>query len=508
MTRTLVIGLELGDGPLLLDGAKSGRLPRLAELLARGSHGTLETTAEQLHVSAWPTLYTGVSPGRHGVYFTFQPAPGVQGHQRFHEGLYGAPTFWRRLAQAGVRTAVLDAPYTHPEPGHAGPQIIDWGSWAQYLATQSRPDTLLRELKRAVGDYPLGLEAHDIGLAAQDAADMEARIVRAIPAKAEAALWLMQRQPFDLFFTVFGETHPAAHYCWSPDDPKQQRLMRIYAVLDAAIGRLVDAVGPETDVVLVSGDAIGVNRAGWHLLPEALARLGFFASAEHGQPTGAEAAPPPARSLDPVKLVRDLLPKDFRKSLARMLPGPLRDKLAKRVDTASVDWSRTRAFCLPTDLEGLVRVNLKGREPEGIVEPGAAYERVLDEITEALHGFTEPTSGRKVVAEVIRTDDVFPGERRAWLPDLIVTWDRTAPIDAITSPVTGEIREASPDGRPGTHKGPGFILAAGPGVAAGGSVAGHIRDLCPTLLARHGVDLASELEGKPLDALVSRASAG
>ncbi len=506
MTQTLVIGLELGHGPLLLDGARSGRLPRLGALLARGSQGNLATTADQLHVSAWPTLYTGASPGRHGVYFTFQPAPGVQGHQRFHEGLYGVPTFWQRLAQAGVRTAVLDAPYSHPEPGYAGPQIIDWGSWAQYLKTQSRPAGLLAELERAVGKYPLGLEAHDIGLAAVDPDDMEARLKRAIPAKAEAAIWLLRQQPCDVFFTVFGETHPAAHYCWSLDDPGQARLLRIYEVLDAAIGRLVDAAGPESDVVIVSGDAIGANHAGWHLLPEALARLGVFASAEHGRPQGETAAPAPATSLDPVKLVRDLLPKDFRKSLARMLPGPLRDKLAKRVDTAAIDWSRTRAFCLPTDLEGLIRINLKGREPMGIVEPGAAYEQLLDEITRGLRALVAPSSGRPVVAEVIRSDDAFPGERRDWLPDLVVTWDRAAPIEAVTSPATGEIREPSPDGRTGTHQGPGFILAAGPGIAAGAAIDGHIRDLCPTLLARHGV-AAADLEGQPLAALVSRPSA-
>ena len=82
-----------------------------------------------------------------------------------------------------------------------------------------------------------------------------------------------------------------------------------------------------------------------------------------------------------MKALRDLLPKDFRKSLARKLPTKLRDKLAQRVDTADIDWTRTRAFWLPTDLEGCIRVNLKGREPQGTVEPGAEFERVLDELT-------------------------------------------------------------------------------------------------------------------------------
>jgi predicted AlkP superfamily phosphohydrolase/phosphomutase len=501
MTRTLVIGLELGDGSLLLEGARSGRLPRLRALLERGVHGLLGTTAEQLHVSAWPSLYTGASPGRHGVYFTFQPAPGVQGHQRFHDGLYGAPTVWRLLAEAGKRCTVMDAPYSHGEPGYGGPQLIDWGCWARYLPTQSRPPGLLADLRRARGDYPLGLEAHDIGLAAIDAAEMEGRILKALPAKARAATWLMGTAPWDLFLVVLGETHPAAHYCWCPGDPAQARLMRIYEAVDRAVGELVDAAGPEAAVILVSGDAVGPNNAGWHLLPEALARLGVLASAEHGRPRGG--APPAAARFDPVKAVRDLLPKGFRKSLARLLPTALRDRLAKHVDTAAIDWARTRAFCLPTDLEGLIRVNLRGREPLGTVEPGAPYERLLDELTAAMRALSDPATGRPVVAEVIRADDAFPGDRRAWLPDLIVTWDRNAPITAIASPAIGTVVAPSPDGRPGTHKGPGFALAAGPGIPASQRLErGHILDLCPTLLARHGIAAPGSVEGRPWPALV------
>lgn len=502
MGRTLVIGLELGDGPLLLEGARGGRLPRLRALLDRGTHGLLGTTAEQLHVSAWPSLYTGVGPGQHGVYYTFQPAPGVQGHQRFHEGLYGSPTFWRMLAEGGRRVVVLDAPYTHAEPGYPGPQVIDWGAWAQYLKKRSTPAELLGELERSVGSYPLGLEAHDIGLSAQDPDDIERRVLRALPVKARAAAWLMGRSQWDVFFTVFGETHAAAHYCWSPRDPAQSRLGRIHEALDRAIGEVVDAAGEDTTVIVISGDAVGPNHAGWHLMPEVLAKLGVFASAELRQ--GDDQPPPAAAGFDPVKAVRDLLPKGFRKSLARLMPTEMRDKLAKRVDTAAVDWSRTRAFCLPSDLEGLIRVNLKGREPLGTVEPGEAYERLLDELTDALRILRDPANDQPVVAGVLRTDAAFPGARRDHLPDLIVQWSSPTPIEAVTSPAIGTVAAASPDGRPGTHKGPGFLIAAGPGVPAAQTLAdADIFGLAPTLLARHQVAHPAHLSGATWLPLVS-----
>jgi predicted AlkP superfamily phosphohydrolase/phosphomutase len=494
--KTLVVGWELGDGRLLYHWAKEGHLPALAALIDTGAWGPLATTAGQLHVSAWPSIYTGVGPGEHGVYYTFQPAAGVQGYRRFHEGLYGRPTFWRLLDAAGRRCVVLDAPYIHPEPGFSGKQVFDWGTWAHYLAPRSTPASLLSDLEKACGKYPLGLEAHDLGFAPLDPEDTGRRLIEAVRRKAEASLWLMRQGDFDLFMTVFGETHVGAHYCWHPDG--DQELMRgVYEELDRAIARLVEAAGPDAAVLVVSGDAVGPNHAGWHLLPEVLARLGYFASAETAQ--AADAGAPVRTRFDPVRVVRDLLPKDFRKDLARMLPTALRDRLAQRVDTATIEWNRTRAFCLPTDLEGCLRINLKGREPDGQVAPGAEYEAACRDLKSALEELTDPGTGRHAVREVLLADQAFPGPRRDHLPDLIVLWDAAAPIEALASERIGEVRGRSPDPRPGTHAEPGFVLMRGPGIPPGRSIeSAHVFDLAPTILDRLGVVAPAHMTGRRL----------
>ncbi|HYZ25494.1 MAG TPA: alkaline phosphatase family protein [Geminicoccaceae bacterium] len=495
--RILVIGLELGDGRLVYEWAKAGHLPTIAALIEDGTWGWLETTAGQLHVSAWPSIYTGVGPGEHGVYYTFQPAPGLQGYQRFHEGLYGRPTFWQLLDAAGRRCTIFDAPYTHPEPGFAGTQLFDWGTWAHYLAPQSTPRNLLRELESACGKYPLGLEAHDLGFRPLDPADTQQRLIGAVRRKAEAALWLMRRSDVDLFMTVFGETHVAAHYCWSPDGDHD--LMRgLYEELDRAIERLLQAAGPDALIVVVSGDAVAPNHTGWYLLPEVLARLGYFASAEMAAAPGGAGAEVATR-FDPVRAVRDLLPKDFRKNLARLLPTGLRDKLAQRVDTATFDWSRTTAYCLPTDLEGCIRINLEGREPEGRVAPGAEYEKACRDLKSALEELVEPDTGRCSVREVLIVDQAFPGPRRGHLPDLIVLWDAAAPITALASERIGTVGGESPDPRPGTHAEPGFVLMRGSGIAAGRTIQdAHIFDVAPTILDRLGVAPPAHMTGRRL----------
>lgn len=492
--KILVIGLGVGDGRLLHEWARAGELPTLKGLIDGGAWGWLDTVASELHIAAWPSIYTGVGPGEHGIYFTFQPAPGVQGYRRFHEGLYGRPTFWRLLDEAGRRCTVFDAPFTHPEPGFAGTQLFDWGTWAHFLGTQAMPSEVLGELERACGPYPLGLEAHDIGLQPLDPADTQKRLLAAVPRKAEAACWLMRRAEFDLYLTAFDETHVAAHYCWRASG-EQSLLLPIYVEVDRAVARLIEAAGAGTTVFVVSGDAAAPNHAGWHLLPDVLARLGYFASAETARP--ATNAPEARRRIDPVRALRDFLPKDFRKALARQLPTRLRDRLAQRVDTATYDWARTRAYCLPTDLEGCIRINLKGREPEGTVEPGAEYEVLCQDLASALRELTDPATGRRVVREVLIVDEVFPGHRRAWLPDLIVLWDSAAPITSLASARIGVVSGASPDARPGTHAGPGFVLMHGPGIRAGETLdQAHILDLAPTILDRLGVAPPEHMTGR------------
>ena len=179
------------------------------------------------------------------------------------------------------------------------------------------------------------------------------------------------------------------------------------------------------------------------------------------------------------------------------MPTALRDKLAQRVDTADIDWSRTSAYCLPTDLEGYIRVNLRGREPQGIVAPGEEYGQLLQSLTASLLELRNAATGARIVRRVIAADDAFPGDRRAQLPDLIVQWESVGPIEGITSERIGVVNGESPDTRSGTHCGPGFVAAAGPGVSAGATLqAASILDLAPSILARMGVEAPPAMQGR------------
>jgi predicted AlkP superfamily phosphohydrolase/phosphomutase len=111
-------------------------------------------------------------------------------------------------------------------------------------------------------------------------------------------------------------------------------------------------------------------------------------------------------------------------------------------------------------------------------------------LTRDLLAFVNLDSGRPLVRRVLRTADLYRGERLADLPDLMVEWDRETPIATIYSPKTGVIRGAFGGIRTGDHKPEGMVFAFGPGIPPGplpGPVS--IEQFAPTIAARLSVEL-------------------
>ena len=84
---------------------------------------------------------------------------------------------------------------------------------------------------------------------------------------------------------------------------------------------------------------------------------------------------------------------------------------------AHVDWSKTQAYAL--GLNGLY-LNLRGRERQGIVEPGEPAVRLLRVIARRLLEFRDPGQARQVVSDMYSPRELFHGGALGLAPDLIV----------------------------------------------------------------------------------------
>jgi predicted AlkP superfamily phosphohydrolase/phosphomutase len=192
-----------------------------------------------------------------------------------------------------------------------------------------------------------------------------------------------------------------------------------------------------------------------------------------------------------------------REIIRKLVPGSLRRRLQKAAGSlpAPLESSETRAVVLPSDPNGYIRLNLKGREPNGSVEPGAEAEAELAEIRHQLFELNDPASGEKIVAEATTADEAFGADRHPDIPDLMVRFrDDLGTIEACQSERVGLLKiPFHVAHRTGDHKGAATLWIAGKRIEPTDSPgSANALDLAPTILSLLDVPIPAELDGNPV----------
>jgi hypothetical protein len=172
-------------------------------------------------------------------------------------------------------------------------------------------------------------------------------------------------------------------------------------------------------------------------------------------------------------------------------------------------WDQMKAFALPTNSDGYIRINVQGREARGLVEP-ADFQRLCTEISQRLHELIDPRTGRAMVERVIQMrSDPFEVDSRQSPADLIVLWQEDSATDVVESPLVGRIGPV-PYFRTGGHQKRGsrienFLMIRARDCAPGTAIVeGRLEDLPATILSRMGIDLPGHFDGRPLQLHANR----
>jgi predicted AlkP superfamily phosphohydrolase/phosphomutase len=246
---------------------------------------------------------------------------------------------------------------------------------------------------------------------------------------------------------------------------------------DAALGRIVEALPPDADLVVFSGLGMTAETSRQDILGSMLAAV----------LDGRQDADGSGRAWD----FRGRIPKSLRARVADLLPDRVATSIAAALELRGVDWSSTRAFVLPSDTIGYIRFNVRGRERQGIVD-GDDMDGLAEEIRAGLGEFTFP-DGSPATAAVERRADVWPdGPCATQLPDLVVRWAQkpARPREVFTSRSFGTVqRRGAGSGRSGNHNADAWALLR-PGAGRVASVAhpASVVDLAATALGRFGLD--------------------
>lgn len=547
---TIAIGLDSVDPVLLEKWMAEGHLENLDRLCQQGSYGRLNNAVNYcgraVETSAterlWVMALTGCLPNTTGYWgpVTYDAAKYDVVHDT--EGAYDYkeyPAFY--ALGEDYKVAIFDAPVAALSDQVNGPQILGWGGHAPHTPSHSKPPELFGQIVEKYGNNPVLHKDYGCWWDEEYCKNIKKSLSVSINRRVKICQDLLQQEDWDLFLTVFGDTHSASHDFWhlsQSDHPlypymEEKRaegdpMLNAFKEVDKAIGEILEAAPDDANVVIFSVHSMGNNVTdvfSMLFLGEFLYRFNFpgkmmLAPGKSGRPL----APPntkPQRKTWPGEVWQQKHSRNpIKRTLRRYLPGTLQGKLDKWLKSSELDtlrcpswtseslnwqpamwyqhlWPQMKAFALPAFAAGHLRINLEGRESNGIVPP-AEYDALCEELTDKLMQLTDARTGQPVVKEVVRTRK-SPMDDSPNLPDpdLVVLWNDT-PTDVVDSPDYGRIGPVTYY-RPGGHRVPGWLLTKGEGIEPGSGLSqGAAIDIGPTILEMMGISIPSHCDGKPL----------
>jgi predicted AlkP superfamily phosphohydrolase/phosphomutase len=382
-SRLFVLGLDGSPLPLLKRLMQAGDLPNLARAFEGGSAVEMNSSLPDVSAVAWTSINTGKNPAKHGIFGFYDRKPGTTDIDIMTSTHTRARTIWELVSDAGRRAVAMNVPLSYPPQRINGVVISDF--LAPRLDKAVYPTAVLSDLERigyridtdpAVGRESLQAFVQDFKLVADK--------------RAEAVMYLMDREVWDLFFVVFMETDRLHHFMFQyieQDDPTYTPMfIDAYRHIDSLAGKILAKLNDDDQLIILS---------------------------DHGFTT---------------------LKYEVYVNVWLQQEGYLRYREGAKPGPGAIDPS-SRVFSLDP---GRIYVNLQGREFGGSVSAADA-PALLDELQARLSDLRDPETDEPMVQRVYRADDIYSGPYRDRAPDLLVMphdgYDIKGTFDATT--VTG-----------------------------------------------------------------------
>jgi len=505
-SRQLLIGLDAMEWSLVEKWANQGKLPAFRRLIEQGARAELTTTAAQLPDTVWACIYTGTNPAKFEKFFYVQYDAKTMGLRNVPDDAISRKPFWDVVSAAGHRVGIADAPKFPLSKTINGFQFTNWGAHATKTARVSYPAPLIHDLDARFGRHPVG-DCDKFDAKPESLRELRRRVLAGVRVHGEVFRALMREQPWDLFFAGFSAAHCIGHHFWKwveapPSQPEENEfagtMEEVYRAIDREIGEMLALVDPATRVLVVSGHGMGpIFHASWNL-PEMLDLWGYGTNAAHRVASGEE---PHGAKVNPWRIVKMVVPGPVQYAVKERLPQFAQDQLLFLWYRGGKKWKGCRAFAIPNnDSVGAIRISVRGRDRDGLVEPGDEYESVCRDITDALYELTDKKGGRPLVKQVTLTHETFHGPFLQQLPDLTVLWDQSFEWSTVYSPRFGTLQIKQQDARTGGHSSRGFVLVTGPDVPPGVHLpVSSIYDIAPTVLQAANIPIPEYMDGRPLE---------
>jgi predicted AlkP superfamily phosphohydrolase/phosphomutase len=464
--KVLVIGVDGATFDVINPLIKDGRLPNIEKMMKNGSHGNLRSTIPPLSPVAWTSFMTGKNPGKHNIFdFVVRKTDSYNVVMNNAENRK-APPVWSVVSESGRKTCVVGVTLTYPPDKVSGYMVSGLGAPMDIESSDyTYPADLAKEIRENVGEYRIiyPIKLHKFNESDKIKKDYLDCVVNAFEFRLDLFRYLWKKDEYDFSMLFFLDTDGVSHHFWRYADPNhklfeknknQDAINYIYESVDAVIGKILSLVGDDVNIIVISDHGFGpLNRI--------------------------------------LHLNKWLETKGYLKFRNVSLMKRVANKLKRRKENA-IEWNSTKAYFIGTS--GNVNINLKGREPSGIVEP-SEYESLRNE------------NGEKIVNQAYLKEEIYSGDYLENAPDIIITFNPGYDIlgeepeqakQHKTDEIITDCRRWS-----GKHEQEGILIACGNVFNKGCRVEGsEIVDIIPTILYMLGISIPEGMDGKVLEGIL------
>ncbi|MHC4618293.1 MAG: alkaline phosphatase family protein [Planctomycetota bacterium] len=492
--KVFLLGLDGMTLRVIEPYIRAGLMPNLEKIIDSGSYGVLRSTIPSLTGPAWMSIATGKNPGKHGIY-EFRRRTGYKTQLITKcDSAYAEPV-WSIASRNGKRVIVVNVPFTYP------PDRVN-GIMISGLMTPGRdtsfvfPKEFKKDVLKLIPDYTFEID-QDLYLLSQDKNALLNEVLKITADGRKLMNYLLENHQWDFFFMVFVGPDRLQHFLWNEVIAAEPKCAECFRMLDDTLGDVMQKIDDRTVLFIVSDHGFMPANKGFYI-NNFFREMGLLQV--HRNSRIRKYLPRLSISTIHVRwALRKLGLLDMRKHLPDSLLSRLRKLLPPtKLKNIDFDFHKTKVFS-PL-VYGIVCVNLKGREPHGIIE-GQEYDELCKIVKDKLLGIKDPETGGNIVEAVWRGRDLYTPEHSSDMPDLIVVMrEGYSIIDSLGDEILGPNRVGNRY-RTGDHDQNGMWAAHGSAIANIKTDA-DIYDIMPTILYLMGMAIPHNVDGRVLKEIV------
>ena len=516
--KVFIISLDGATFRVLRPLIDQGYLPNIAAVIQNGFAAELESVIPAVTAPAWTSFMTGKHPSKHGIFGFTRFDPKDYTWKINNAQHICSKTIWQILSEKSKRVIVLNLPYTYPPYPINGVIVCGWDS----VSTQfTYPPELSKQILETMPGYDPNLWLCDVMPANSEEEHNQfvEKLIQGAMQSTQLALHFLDKEPWDVFMVHFQQSDWIQHKLWgeiekacddpSNKSPRVEKVRECYQQLDKCVATLLSKVADQNPIkIILSDHGFGCHRG--IIYPNYyLRQWGYL------HPTRDDKKESFKSLKDFFRKSRLKAGRNLYKSVAKMRHAfdarPTVEKYKQYdswVDFANrtfsgrrplVDWSKSQAATVETYQCAFLYINLKGIGPNGVVEPGIQYEKIVADLISRFSEIRHPDNGEKLLSRVVRGRDIYSkGSPNVWLPDVILV-----PADGYN--FSNAAMDAAPEPtKEGIHRPMGVLIIAGDLLKQPPArFAPKLIDMAPTILHLLGLPVPADMDGRVLEEILS-----